>query len=118
MIWDKCIVEAKTVGHNEPYLGTQGMFVPHYLADQVKWLDNLAKPEIAAMFAKDGNGKGESWAGDGGWKSTKMWQLKFKSYGLTELWEPEIVYDATFKTQFKAAYLAESPILFYYWTPE
>ena len=117
-IWDKYIVEAKTVGHNEPYLGTQGMFVPHYVADQVKTFDDLANPEIAAMFDKDGNGKGEYWAGDAGWKSTKMWQVKFKSYGLTELWEPEIVSDATFKAQLKAAYVSEKPILFYYWTPE
>ena len=80
-IWDKYIVEAKTVGHNEPYLGTQGMFVPHYMADRVKSFEDLAKPEIAAMFDKDGNGKGEYWAGDAGWKSTKMWQVKFKSYG-------------------------------------
>ena len=33
------------------------------------------------MFDKDGNGKGEYWAGDAGWKSTRMWQVKFKSYG-------------------------------------
>ena len=117
-IWDRYIVEAKTVGHNEPYPGTQGMFVPHYLADQVKSFADLAKPEIAAMFDKDGNGKGEYWAGDAGWKSTKMWQVKFKSYGLAELWEPEIVSDATFKAQLKAAYTSEKPILFYYWTPE
>ena len=102
-IWDKYIVEAKSVGHNEPYPGTQKMYVPHYMADMVKSFDDLAKPEIAAMFDKDGNGKGEYWAGDAGWKSTKMWQVKFKSYGLTDLWEPEIVSDATFKAQLKAA---------------
>jgi glycine betaine/proline transport system substrate-binding protein len=37
---------------------------------------------------------------------------------LDELWEPEIVSDATFKAQLKAAYTNEKPILFYYWTPE
>ena len=117
-IWDKYIVEAKSVGHNEPYLGTQGAFVPHYMADQVKSFEDLANPEIAAMFDKDSNGKGEYWAGDAAWKSTKMWQVKFKSYGIADLWEPEIVSDATFKAQLKAAYAAEKPILFYYWTPE
>ena len=111
-------MDAKSVGHNEPYLGTQGMFVPRYMAGQVKSFEDLAKPEIAAMFDKDGNGKGEYWAGDAGWKSTKMWQVKFKSYGISDLWEPEIVSDATFKAQLKAAYASEKPILFYYWTPE
>ena len=117
-LWDKYIVEAQSVAHNEPYLGTQAVFVPAYTSDLVKSFEDLANPEIAAMFDKDGNGKGEYWAGDAGWKSTKMWQVKFKSYGLTDLWEPEIVSDATFKAQLKAAYAAEEPILFYYWTPE
>ena len=117
-IWDKYIKGAKTVAHNKPYKGTQGMYVPNYLADKIKSFDDLKKPEIAAMFDKDGDGKGEYWAGDASWKSTKMWQVKFKDYGLSELWKPEIVSDATFKAQLKAAYATEKPILFYYWTPE
>ena len=117
-IWDEFIVGAGTVGHNVPYLGTQKMYVPAYLAEQVSSVEDLAKPEIAAMFDKDGNGKGEYWAGDAGWNSTKMWQIKFKSYGLDELWEPEILPDATFKAQLKTAVQREQPILFYYWTPE
>ena len=117
-IWDKYIVEANSVGHNKPYLGTQQMYVPSYMADQVKSVEDLKKPEVAALFDKDGNGKGEYWAGDAGWKSTRMWQVKFKDYGLSELWEPEIVPDATFKAQLKTSYAQEKPILFYYWTPE
>lgn len=117
-IWDKYIEGAKSVGHNTPYLGTQQMYVPAYMADKVKSVEDLKKPEIAAMFDKDGNGKGEYWAGDAGWKSTRMWQVKFKSYGLSDLWEPEILPDATFKGQLKAAINREQPILFYYWTPE
>ncbi len=117
-IWDKYIDGAKSVAHNEAYLGTQGMFVPTYMADQIKTVEDLMKPEIAAMFDKDNNGKGEYWAGDAAWKSTKMWQVKFKDYGLNELWEPEIVSDATFKAQLKAAYAAQKPIMFYYWSPE
>jgi glycine betaine/proline transport system substrate-binding protein len=117
-IWDKYIDGAKTVGHNIPYSGTQKIYVPTFMADKVKSIEDLKKPEIAAMFDKDGNGKGEYWAGDAGWKSTRMWQVKFKSYGLDTLWEPEILPDATFKGQLKAAMTRETPILFYYWTPE
>ncbi|MEL6297156.1 MAG: glycine betaine ABC transporter substrate-binding protein [Pseudomonadota bacterium] len=117
-IWDKFIEGAKSVAHNKPYTGTQGMYVPHYLADKIKSFEDLKNPEIAAMFDKDGNGKGEYWAGDASWKSTKMWQVKFKDYGLSELWEPEIVSDAAFKAQLKSSYATEKPILFYYWTPE
>ncbi|MEM9129566.1 MAG: glycine betaine ABC transporter substrate-binding protein [Pseudomonadota bacterium] len=117
-IWDQFVDGAKTVGVNKPYLGTQQMYVPSYLADVAGTVEDLKKPEVAAMFDKDGNGKGEYWAGDAGWKSTRMWQVKFKDYGLDELWEPEILPDATFKAQLKTAIQREQPILFYYWTPE
>ena len=116
--WDKYIVENKTVDHNTPYLGTQQMYVPSYMSDKIKSFDDLKNPEIAAMFDKDGNGKGEYWAGDASWKSTKIWQVKMKSYGLSELWEPEIISDATFKAQLKSAVGNQKQILFYYWTPE
>ncbi len=117
-IWDKYIDGAKTVAHNTSYLGTQGMFVPAYMAGDIKSFDDLKDPNVAAKFDSDGNGKGEYWAGDASWKSTKMWQVKFKDYGLEELWEPNIISDATFKAQLKAAYGEQKPILFYYWTPE
>ena len=117
-IWDKYVDGARTVAHNNPYPGTQGMYVPTYMADRVNSIEDLKDPEIAAIFDKDGNGKGEYWAGDAGWKSTRMWQVKFKSYGLSDLWEAEILPDATFKGQLKAAINREKPILFYYWTPE
>lgn len=116
--WDKYIEDAGTVAHNQPYSGTQQMYVPSYMADKIKSFDDLKDPQIAAMFDKDGNGKGEYWAGDASWKSTKIWQVKMKSYGLDELWEPEIISDATFKAQLKTSYGNQKPILFYYWTPE
>lgn len=116
--WDKYIDGAKSVDNNVSYLGTQSMYVPAYLKDKVGSFEDLADPNVAALFDKDGNGKGEYWAGDASWSSTKMWQVKFRSYGLDELWEPEIVSDATFKAQLKSAIGNEKPILFYYWTPE
>lgn len=116
--WDKYIEDAGTVAHNQPYAGTQQMYVPSYMADQISSFEDLKDPAVAAMFDKDGNGKGEYWAGDASWKSTKIWQVKMKSYGLSELWEPEIISDATFKAQLKSSYGNQKPILFYYWTPE
>lgn len=117
-IWNEYIDGAKTVGHNIPYLGTQKLYVPAYMADRVSSIEDLKDPEVAAMFDKDGNGKGEYWPGDAGWNSTRMWQVKFKSYGLSELWEPEVLPDATFKAQLQTAIQREKPIMFYYWTPE
>lgn len=117
-IWDKYVDGAGTVGHNIPYKGTQKLYVPAFMADRVNSIEDLRDPEVAAMFDKDGNGKGEYWAGDAGWKSTRMWQVKFKSYGLDDLWEAEVLPQDTFKAQLKTAVQRERPILFYYWTPE
>ena len=89
-----------------------------YMADKVNSVEDLRDPEIAAMFGTDGNGKGKYWAGDVTWASTKRWQIKFKSYGLDGLWEPNIVSADTFKAGLEAAYTAEKPQLFYYGTPE
>jgi len=80
--WEKYIEENNTVAINKPYNGTQGMFIPYYLKDKITSFSDLANPAIASMFDKDGNGKGEYWAGDTSWTSTKIWQVKFKSYGL------------------------------------
>lgn len=118
VIWDKYIDGSKSVGHNTPYAGTQMMYVPSYMADKVSSFDDLAKPEIAAMFDKDGNGKGEYWAGAPDWASSKMWQVKFKSYELNDLWEPLLVPQETFLGQLKGTIAAQEPVLFYYWTPE
>ena len=117
-IWEKYVVDAKTVGVSAPYIGTEAIFVPHYMSDKVSSYDDLKNPAIAALFDKDGNGKGEYWAGDASWSSSQVLQIKFKSLGLDELWEAEILPDATFKAQLEATYNKGTPILFYYWTPE
>ncbi|MEM6986003.1 MAG: glycine betaine ABC transporter substrate-binding protein [Pseudomonadota bacterium] len=118
VIWDKFVDGAETVGVNKPYQGTQMMYVPSYMADTVSSFEDLANPEVAAMFDNDGNGKGEYWAGAADWASSKMWQVKFKSYGLSELWEPILIPQATFLGQLKGTIAAQDPVLFYYWTPE
>lgn len=117
-LWDEYIDGNQTVLTNQPYKGTSNIYVPSYMADKVSSIEDLNNPEIAAMFDTDGNGKGEYWAGDVTWASTKRWQIKFKSYGLDGLWEPNIVSADTFKAGLEAAYTAGKPQLFYYWTPE
>lgn len=118
-LWDKYIAGTKTILHNDnPYKGVEGIFVPSYMADKVKSVDDLKKPEIAALFDAEGTGKGQYFPGDAGWKAAKVWQVKFKDYGLSDLWTPKLVSDDVFKSQLKAAYAEKKPILFYYWTPE
>ncbi|MGY9053623.1 MAG: ABC transporter substrate-binding protein, partial [Rhodobacterales bacterium] len=116
--WNRYVKENKTVVVNKPYKGTQGMFVPNYLAAKITSFEDLANPKIAKIFDQDGDGKGEYWAGDTSWTSTKEWQIKFKSYGLEKLWEPLIISDLKFQERLRKSYNAQVPILFYYWTPE
>ncbi|MBO6919573.1 MAG: hypothetical protein JJ858_14170 [Rhizobiaceae bacterium] len=117
-LWDKYIDGAATVAVNTPYEGTQRIYVPSYMTDKLSSIEDMKKPEVALLFDSDGNGKGEYWAGEIGWKSTKQWKVKFKSYGLDELWEAADITEAAFKGQLKAAYAKGEPALFYRWTPE
>ena len=119
--WTEYIDTRKTVDHNNtPYKGTQAIFIPTYVKEEhgVESIEDLLKDEVVALFDTDDNGKGEYWPGAPGWNSTNMWQIKFKSYGLDEKWEPFVVDDAIFKAQLDSRYKKKEPILFYYWTPE
>jgi len=116
--WDQYVEGNETIDVNSPYQGTSNLYVPAYMADKVSSIEDLNDPEIAAMFDTDGDGLGEYWPGDVTWASTKRWQIKFKSYGLDALWEPNIVSADTFKAGLAAAYASSAPQLFYHWTPE
>ena len=116
--WDQYVDGNQSIRVNQPYKGTSNIYVPAYMADKVSSIEDLRNQEVAAMFDTDGDGLGEYWAGDVTWASTKRWQIKFKTYGLDQLWEPNIVSADTFKAGLAAAYAASQPQLFYYWTPE
>jgi len=110
----------ETIILNEtPYLGTEGIFVPSYVAEQgVTKLADLAKPDVAKMFDSDGNGKGELWAGAVGWESTNHTEVRAKSYGFAPNFEFTTVDQPVFLAQLKDAYAKKQPMAFYYWTPE
>ncbi len=121
--WAKFIAEGSresVLVNDQPYLGTQGLFIPGYIQDKfgVRSVADLNDPEIAKLFDSDGDGKGEYWPGAPGWNSTNVEQVKANSYGYGEYFEPFIVADAAFKAKLKADFRRERGILFYYWTPE
>ena len=120
--WEKFVAEdsTKSVKANKiPYLGENGFFIPGYIQDEygVKSVSDLAKPEIAKLFDKDGDGVGEYWVGASGWELVKTNQIKAKSYGFDKYFTPEIFSSAIMQAQLKKAYRKKEGILFYYWTP-
>jgi glycine betaine/proline transport system substrate-binding protein len=111
----------ETIILNEtPYLGTEAIFVPAYVAEElgVTKLADLARPEVAALFDSDGNGKGELWAGAVGWESTNHTLVRAKTYGFDRTMEFTTVEQAVFLGQLADAIAARRPVAFYYWTPE
>jgi glycine betaine/proline transport system substrate-binding protein len=119
--WAKYVEERGTVLVNdEPYTGEQGLFIPGYVQDEhgVKSVEDLKDPEIAKLFDTDGDGKGEYWPGGPGWESTDVEQVKAKSYGYDDVFEPFIVEQWVMEAKLDAAYKRKTPVLFYFWTPE
>jgi glycine betaine/proline transport system substrate-binding protein len=105
--------------NKKPYLGTEGIFIPTYVADQydVRKLSDLAKPEVARIF-RNGAEKGQLWMGAEGWESTNRQMVRAKSYGIAPNFELTTVDQAVFLAQLKAAYEKKKPIVFYYYAPE
>lgn len=86
-------------------------------ATGVKAVADLAKPEIAAKFDSDGDGKGEIWIGAPTWSSTEIERIRAHSYGydqtMTLLEMPEDVAMAAVD----AAASFGRPIVFYCYGP-
>lgn len=83
----------------------------------VKAVADLVKPEIAAQFDSDGDGKGEIWIGAPTWSSTEIEKIRAHSYGydktMTLLEMPEDIAMAAVD----AASSLGRPIVFYCYGP-
>lgn len=69
-------------------------------------IDDLTRPDVAALIDKDGDGKGELWIGVPGWQSTNVEQIRAKSYGydqtMTLVQSDETIAFAELDTRVKA----------------
>jgi glycine betaine/proline transport system substrate-binding protein len=118
---EKYVEQRKTVALNrKPYLASDGFYVPKAFAEKHKItsVDDLKNPEIAKLFDINGDGRGDYWPGAPGWGVTDIYQVKARSYGLTQFYDAFIVPDALLKAQLKKAVENNTGLLFYYWTPE
>ncbi|WP_170333951.1 ABC transporter substrate-binding protein [Ruegeria arenilitoris] len=67
----------------------QGMCVDKATADanDIRSIDDLTNPDIAALFDSNGDGQGEVWIGAPGWASTNVEKIRAKSYGYDQVME-------------------------------
>ncbi|WP_421594561.1 glycine betaine ABC transporter substrate-binding protein [Shinella sp. M27] len=113
--------EGKVRLNAKPYDATDGFYVPKFFAEQhgIKSIEDLKKPEIAALFDINGDGRGDYWPGAPGWGVTNIYRVKGVSYGLEEFYDPIVASDALMKTQLASVEAKKTNgLLFYYWKPE
>ena len=87
-LYDTYVVEKGSVVMNEHgIVGFQGICVDTATAQaqNVKTIEDLTDPDKAALFDSDGDGKGDMWIGAPGWASTKVEQIRAKSYGYDQV---------------------------------
>ena len=77
----------------------------------------LNDPELAAKLDGDGDGKGEIWIGAPGWFSTNVEKVKMRDYGLTELYEPEVIDETLAYARIEEKESKGKPYIFYCYTP-
>ena len=67
----------------------QGMCLPKAFADEhnIRSIDDLSNPDVAALFDSNGDGRGELWIGAPGWASTNVEKIRAKSYGYDQTFE-------------------------------
>ena len=66
------------------YAGRAGLCISRAFGEKhnVKTVEDLATPEIAALMDRDGDGMGDIWVGAPGWASTKANLFKVRDYGI------------------------------------
>ena len=80
-------------------------------------LEELAKPEMAAKFDTDGDGKGEMWVGATGWASTNVEKIRAKSYGYDQTMQLKEMDETLATAEIDAAITKKSNIVFYCYSP-
>ena len=107
--------------NEKPYIGGDGVYIPGFIQDKygIKKIEQLADPKIAAIFDRDGTGKGAYWPGEGGWNVTNTEQVRAKSFGYDKTFKPFIVSDNAMKAELAKVFATKKkPFVLYYWEPE
>ncbi len=117
---EKYIDQDHTVTKSEKYFdAVQGECVPRYIAEKynIHSVYDLANPEIAKIFDRNGDGKGEIWIGPQGWQSTNTETIRARDYGYGEFFELQSTDEAVATAELDAAVKDQKPWVGYCYGP-
>ncbi len=80
-------------------------------------ITDLAKPEMAANFDTDDDGRGEMWIGAFGWSATRVERLRARSYGYDQTMMLLTMPEDMAMASVDAAVALGTPIVFYCYAP-
>ena len=97
----------------------QGYLIDKKTADKynIKYYNDLKKPEIAKLFDTDGNGKANLTGCNAGWGCEKVIEYQLDAYKLRDTVEHNQGEYSALIANTIANYKTGKPILFYTWTP-
>jgi len=97
----------------------QGICVTQATKDEhgIGSIKDLTDPAKAKIFDTDGNGKGEVWIGDPEWSSTRVEEIRAKSYGYDRTMELLQAPEEIAVTAIDAAIAGDKPLVFYCYEP-
>lgn len=105
--------------HPSGAIGTQAMCVTKGTAERtgIKDLKDLSKPEMAAKFDSDGDGKGDVWIGAEGWGSTPIERIRARSYGYDKTMMLRTMDESAALGEVNNAVKENKDIVFFCYTP-
>ena len=97
----------------------QGYLVDKKTADKynIKYYNDLKKPEIAKLFDLNGNGKADLTGCNAGWGCEKVIEHQLDAYGLRDTVEHNQGEYSALIADTIANYKTGKPVLYYTWTP-
>jgi glycine betaine/proline transport system substrate-binding protein len=99
--------------------GHQGLCVTRATVDQtgIKSVSDLSKPEVAAAFDTDEDGKGELWIGDASWFSTNVERVRARSVGYDRTMRLLVGEEEVAMAAVDAGSALGRPVVFYCYSP-
>ena len=97
----------------------QGYVIDKKTADKynIKYINDLNKPEIAKLFDTNGNGKADLTGCSGGWGCAKVIEHQLDAYGLRDNIDHNQGSYSALIADTIAQYRTGKPVLYYTWTP-